>query len=247
MGNLNHFNSAHLQYLTPLLKWRVMDLQSLLKECPYQNNYLNFAKIIRSLESKKIIHGYRHPFNKKKYIYFSSYGQKLLGRDDNPTALNDESLLHDIKVSELGREFLAYSFVNNVELEHQLHNKGMFYSRSGLVPDAVVEVIKNKTRFRIALELELTQKSRPRIIEKAKQYLMSRSYDQVIYLFASEALMQSYREKIQSIYPDQKSSKILFFYNEDLTRSSNVIDGAKGMYKEKFVFLNDLLEGLNDN
>lgn len=242
MKGICHFNSAHLQYLTPLLKWRVMDLQSLLKECCFKKNYFNFAKIIRNLEKLKIIHGYKHPFNKRKYIYFSSEGEKLLGGEHNPTAICEESLIHDIKVSELSRNLLEIDSVNRVILEHQLHNKGEFYARRGLVPDAVIEVRKRNSSFRIALELELTQKCKVRITEKAKQYLIHHSYDQIIYFFASESLMNSYKKKIQSIFPNGTNNKILFFYNEDLTRSSNCLEEAKGMYNGELTYLKEFFE-----
>lgn len=140
MGKTIHFNSAHLQYLKPLLKWRILDLQTLLKMCPYPKNYFSFARIIRGLEKLEIIHAYKHPFNNRKYIYFSSFGEKLLGDDKKPTAISKETLIHDIKVSEFALEFLDFAAVDKVTLEHELHNKGELYSRTGLVPDAVIEV-----------------------------------------------------------------------------------------------------------
>ena len=75
MSKVINISSAHLNYLIPLLKWRVMDLESLRTECFHAPKYKNFYRIIRALERDKILEGYRDPFNRKKYVYLSSFGE----------------------------------------------------------------------------------------------------------------------------------------------------------------------------
>src|SRR5690606_34837540 len=113
-------NSVHLSYLSPLLKWRVMDLESLRKECFHEPEYFNFCRIVRSLEKSKILESYRHPFNRKKYVYLGPFGEGQLSIKENPTAVSKETLIHDIKVSEITRSFINLGWVENAELEHQL-------------------------------------------------------------------------------------------------------------------------------
>ena len=74
MTKINHINSIYMNYLTPLQKWRIMDLESLRRECDTEPNYHHFARIIRKMEKEKIIESFKHRFNGKKYIYLSSFG-----------------------------------------------------------------------------------------------------------------------------------------------------------------------------
>lgn len=227
MNEVSHVNSGHLMYLVPLIKWRILDLESLREESLHKKNYFNFARIMRSLEKNKVINTYKHPFNKKKYIYLSPYGENLLGGSDNPTAVARDSLVHDIKVAQLARDFRNFEYVNEVWLEHQISNTINFQLNKGLIPDALIEVTKNKSKERFALELELTQKSRMRIFEKAKQYLISNRFDKVIYFFASENLMKTYVQIISDRLPEGKLDKFLFICNENLTETSNTLVDLK--------------------
>lgn len=59
MEDLIIVNSFHLSYLRPLLKWRIMDVKSLMLVSEVESHYHNFYRIIRHLESKKVLKGFR--------------------------------------------------------------------------------------------------------------------------------------------------------------------------------------------
>ncbi|MEK6626252.1 MAG: replication-relaxation family protein, partial [Bdellovibrionota bacterium] len=176
MSKVINISSAHLNYLSPLLKWRVMDLESLRRECFHAPKYKNFYRIIRALERDKILEGYRDPFNRKKYVYLSSFGEDQISHKENPTAISKDTLIHDIKVSEIAMAFFHLGWAFDVELEHQLHDKRNFKVTYKIIPDALLHCEKNGAKFKIALEVELSRKNSQRIVEKARQYLESSYY-----------------------------------------------------------------------
>ena len=150
MDNKMNLSSLHLNYLTPLLKWRVMDLESLRKECVRAPQYKSFQRTIRNLEKKKILEGYRDPYSRKKFVYLSSIGEGQLSLKENPTALSGETLIHDLKVSEITRFFHNEDRVDDVELEHQIHDKRNFKLTYKIIPDAILYLEKKKHKYKIA-------------------------------------------------------------------------------------------------
>lgn len=238
---LSHLNSVYINYLTPLLKWRVMDLESLRSECITNPNYYNFARVIRKMEKEKILQAYRHRFNGKKYIYFTSFGEGKLDNDRRVTAISKESLVHDIKVSEIARNLLKQGWVNNIMLEHELQNKKDFKAVHKIVPDALLETIQNGKKTKIAFELELTQKQKQRISEKAKQYIIHNQYDYIIYFFSKESVMKTYSEVIKKAVGEKNMNRFLFVVDIFITINVSTMETLKGTYQGRNVLISDFL------
>lgn len=233
MANLMYLNSVHLNYLEPLLKWRVLDLESLRKECLRAPKYKNFHRIIRTLERQKILDGYRDPFNRKKYVYLSSFGESQLSLDENPTALSKETLIHDIKVTEFSKAMVELGWITDAELEHRIHDKRNFQTVYKIIPDAVLHGTRNNVNFKIALELELTRKNNQRVMEKANQYLQGSQFNYVLYLFSKKSLLEKYIEVIKERVGDKGLERFMFFSNETLDVDKANIINWEGVFKGK--------------
>jgi hypothetical protein len=242
MDKIMHLNSLHLNYLTPLLKWRVLDLESLRKECVRAPNYKNFHRIIRDLEKKNILEGYRDPYSRKKFIYLSSIGEGQLSLKDNPTALSKDTLIHDIKVSEISREMLDRGWIDEVELEHQIHDKRNFKINYKIIPDAIWFFERKGFKYQVAFELELTRKNNQRLVEKIKQYEASGYYHYVIYIFPNQNLMNKYIEVINEKVGSEIMNKLMFFCHKNLSSKSNDLDEVCGHFKGKSVNLCEVLK-----
>ena len=240
MTTINHLNSVYLNYLNPLLKWRVMNLESLRQECPTVPNYFNFCKIIRNMEKAKILEGYRHPFNRKKYVYLSSFGEGQLSLTENPSSVSRETLIHDIKVSEIGKSFVDLGWMSSIQLEHELHNKRNFRVTYKIIPDALLEGIKNGVNFKVALEVELSRKSNPRILEKARQYAASTYYSYVMYIFSKRNYMEKYIEIIKSGVSAEDFNRFMFFIDEAMGVSPTDRSEMQGFFKDKGVKLSEV-------
>lgn len=242
MNEIMHLNNIHLAYLNPLVKWRVMNIESLRDECIESPNYHNFCKIIRSLEKAKILEGYRHPFNKKKYVYLSSLGERELSPEEKTNSLSKDTLIHDILVSDFTKVLVSKGWMDHVTLEHELNNKKGFKVNYKIIPDALLEGEKNKTKFNMALELELSRKSNQRIVEKAKLYESSSYYNYVLYVFSKNSMMLKYKEVIGEAISDL-SRKFIFFSLEDLNNLDFSVEQKNGCFKNKEVSLKEIFEG----
>src|SRR5690606_26572366 len=217
MDKKMNLNSLHLNYLTPLLKWRVLDINSLRKECLNAPKYHNFCRVIRKLEKEKILEGYRDPHSRKKFVFFSSSGERLLSPKENPTAISNETVIHDLKVSEITHYLYDNNRVDDVELEHEINDKRNFKSIYKIIPDAILHLEKKSHQFKIAFELELTRKSNQRITEKMKQYEDSSFYSYVLYLFPTEKLMEAYIEQAKEKLGMESMGKLMFFYHPEIS------------------------------
>ncbi len=233
MNNFIHLNSTYLNYLTPLLKWRVMDLESLRQESASELKYKNFHRIIRGLEKQNILEGYRDPFTRKKYVYLSNFGEKELGLQDNPCAVSRGTLIHDIKVSEIAKDFLERGWCTQVELEHELNDKRNFKTSYKIIPDALLHGQKNGVNFKMAMELELTRKNNQRVVEKARQYSNSTYYNYVMYIFSKKNLMEKYMAILNEALGKDGLLKFMFFSSNNLTGNMKSFDGLEGVFKDE--------------
>lgn len=117
------------------------------------------------------------------------------------------SFLHDKEVRELLDEFRMTSFTKVIRTEPELRaevlSKIQGYSKRELneinsqIPDASVVLEIGADRFKVALEMELNQKTNLRLRKKLEQYSAKSGYDFVLYVCANktifEALMRNYR------------------------------------------------------
>lgn len=239
--NIN-LNSLHLNYLTPLLKWRVMDVNSLRKECLRAPKYHNFCRLIRNFEKKKILEGYRDPHSRKKFVFFSSNGERLLSHKENPTAISNETLIHDSKVSEVTHYLYDCGLVDDVELEHEINDKRNFKTTYKIIPDAILHLEKKGHKYRIAFELELTRKSNQRITEKMKQYEDSSFYSYVMYLFPTKKLMETYLEQAEEKLGKASMGKFMFFVHPEISTGIHRPREIMGVLQGKQITLNDVLK-----
>lgn len=237
-----NISSLHLNYLTPLLKWRVMDLESLRKECFRATKYKNFHRIIRNLEKEKVLDGYRDPHSRKKFVFLSPFGESELSLKENPTALSSETLIHDLKVSEITRSLFSKGWVDDVELEHQVHDKRNFKLTYKIIPDAILYLEKKGHKFQIAFELELTRKSNQRLIEKMKQYEDSSYYHYVMYFFPSEKMMEKYVAQAEENLGKDRISKFMFFSHPEMSSSFHRPEEIRGLFQGREISLAEVLK-----
>lgn len=236
-----NFNHEHLSYIEPLSKWRVLDIQSLLKESPRSPNYKSFTRILRKLEAAQLVKAWLDPISKKKFLYLTSFGEKVISDGENPSSIQDDNLSHDIKTTSFVKELLDAGWISKGELEHNLTNKANFHTSHKLIPDAVVYFNKNGFEYKMAIEIELTRKSNTRIIEKIKQYFAEEHYHLVSYVFPTASLMEKYRNVLLDNFGDAFFKKIILLHHAPLVTTASVLNEIKGVYQGKEVFLRELL------
>ena len=219
-----------------------MDLESLRKECFRATKYKNFHRIIRGLEKEKILEGYRDPHSRKKFVFLSPLGESQLSLKDNPTAISNETLIHDLKVSEITRTFMADGWIDEVELEHQIHDKRNFKLTYKIIPDAILYLEKKGHKFQLAFELELTRKSNQRLIEKMKQYEDSSFYHYVMYFFPTKKLMEKYIIQAQEKLGSERMRKFMFFFHPEISSGIHEPKDIYGVFQEEKISLSEIFQ-----
>ena len=220
-----------------------MDLRGLQDAAALGHGRKNFYRIINHLEAQGMVKTWRDPFNKKKYAYLTPAGQAECWDSSNSVAVKQETLLHDLKVSEIAREFLRRSWAHDVELEHELRDKASFRTSFAAIPDAVFVRLDGRKQLRIAFELELNRKSTSRLVEKANQYLDRDSYRYAFYFFTQRHLRDFYYKTMREALGPPVETRLMFFCHEGMMKDGNDLATAKGLFKGNEVALGALFEG----
>ena len=236
--SLLSINALYLDYLRPLVKWRIMNLQSLQKESLYPIKYENFRRVIIKFEGQGILKGFKDPRNKMKYLYLTSLGEKLINLDGNPISVSESTLSHDSKVSELVREFMKLECIDSGELEHELVDKRNFRNNPSHIPDGIISGKTSDGRIKIAIELELSGKSKRRMREKLEFYFDNSFYDYVFFIFPNRTFLNSYK-RIMEEYP---CGKAYLAYMPSIFFKKIEIDGGDFLYEGKELSIYDVLE-----
>jgi len=103
-----------LGFIRPLLKWRILDVQTLWAENGvYKGNYANFHKALQRMEKWRVIVSTKNPWTRKKYIFLSDVGAKMVGKDQAAFLLNKDTWGHDARVRRLSGTFIVGMFFKN--------------------------------------------------------------------------------------------------------------------------------------
>lgn len=227
MGQFMGVNAIHLNYLDPLMKWKIMDVQSLLRYSKCQAHYGSFMRIITKLQSLSILKSLIDPISRKKYVYLTEEGIKLTSASNKLVITNEHSPEHDAKASEITRQFLESRYVEKVLLDHEL------YSKNSIIPDASLMGEKNGKSFSIAFEFELNRKAKERVIAKIRNYFLSTDYDYVMYFFSSKSLQVSYEKFIREELDGKYVDRIMFVYHPAVMWGKFPIAQAEVIFKSE--------------
>ena len=228
-------NPTHLHFLRPLVKWKILTKEKLFFLSGYSGTYKAFHKIVRNFERKGLLQGYRDFFSRKKYLYATELGNELIfdGKIFTP---NHQTIFHDTRVSEIVQEATNYDHVKHYELEHAYRMPSYDSFRKEYYPDAYLDVVAPDTECKIAVELELTQKSTDRIHEKFNRFIDKRSYSHVLYLFSEEAIWKKYIDVFKTYYEEEHDEKFMFLWNSDFLKGKISFNDCKGYYNQNYDF-----------
>lgn len=232
---------VQLHYLSPLRKWRLLSLKELWRLGGYEATYKSFTKMLLRLEKKKVIEGIQEPFTRRKYVHLTRFGNDLLGGSKSLPCVSRETFIHDAKVVEFVLEAMRLPCFYGFELEHEIAEQIRFKPNYKVFPDAILLGELDHKKFRMAVELELTQKTKAKYLAKVGQYLESEFYDYVLYIFQSRGVLESYKKTIGTEFGAASSRKIIFGLNEsilcrdfDFTETKVLFNGKEGVFNELF-------------
>ena len=117
-------------------------------------------------------------------------------------------------------------YFHNCELPHEYIGKINWNYANILEPDGILFGENKGLSFKIAIEVELSRKSKDRIIEKINTYIKSEFFDSVIFIFDKRNIFDLYIRLVKEIQENSPSSiynkgigqKIFLLFKEDLLK-----------------------------
>ena len=231
-GSMNIFipTSKHIDILNEIGRWKVISLQRLFVETGKKMKYSPFCRTLKNLEANGLVKSYVGD-RKRKYVTLSVSGSKY--SIYNASHVESEAeVAHDLLASALLRFLLEFeNFKSGYILADEFE----------VVPDALIHAQKKGREYVLALELELTQKSKKRLISKLLKYESSSSFDYVLYVTNKTSLYDSYRKTLMRMN-NEIQKKVILLLDEELSEmKSNYLEskvffkGEKKSFTEVFL------------
>lgn len=193
---------------------------------------MTLYKQMIGLEKKGVVVTKNIIRDRRKYFCITNFGLERLGYKKSLGLIN-EFFIHDLKVTQVVRHLLRSPFFTDVKFEHEL-GTGTY------LPDSELKFNYKERTLIVSLEMELSRKSKERILSKAEFYLKSSYYDLVLYIFPSDSLMRCYYKVLQENLGLTFNQKILLMANEDLMTINFDLAEAKGFYQGHEVLLGNV-------
>ena len=102
-----------------------------------------------------------------------------------------------------------------------------------IIPDARMSGNFNDMDFLIAIEVEIHQKEKSRIIFKGKNYLKNPLYNYVFYFFPDERMMNNYAKIFSSELESNYNQKIFLFSVPEIFKGKNDLSIGTGLINGK--------------
>lgn len=243
MSQYNFIDGMFLNYLQPLKKWRILDIENLRSELLVTPKYSNFCRVLRRLETQKILKAFRDPITKRKYVYLTKLGEDKIGIDHIQSSVAEETLLHDLKVSEFIKSISNFKGIVDTKLEHELKSQSGRNNKFNVIPDAEVTSSIDGINSRTAFELEISKKSTERILSKLTEYLSSKQYNYILYCFANINLLNSYYQKINNHFKENVSAKVKFLLWDQLDSEKLSTGEITGIFNNNKITLKEIFSG----
>lgn len=224
---------ANVDIMNALEKWGVLTIRNL-------HNLLCSKITIRALRRKV------HNLAKADYLQISRLDsnnemiiiptKKSLNQlKSNRTIIDESMIYHNLFISLLGHELTTRQNVTFYNLPHEYRkSRTPVTLGSAIEPDAYIGLKHNDKISKVALEVELTQKSSDRVFEKFKQYKDSLYFDYVIYFFQSESILNAYKRRLNEfvnefkldIDRNQITGKIIFLYSDQNHQYGSILENS---------------------
>lgn len=168
---------------------------------------------------------------KNKHIYLTNKGLKYTNHDYT-FEICDENLTHDLITGRVLKEFLKFEGFYNGRMFHQIPAEKVY-------PDAEITGSKNGEIYRLALEVELTQKSESRVKEKYRRYSRENFFNYGIFIINKETLFKTYKRFLEEMNGEVQEAIILML-DKKLTATKFNYENSQCFYMGKSMSFFDL-------
>jgi len=213
MNKLSNLSPLHHALVAPLERWKILKLDDIQQLSGVIEKTSNFYKKIKHLEAHGLIDGSIDPYTHSKYVYFTQKGIEDYGLPKNHiitcATINHDSLVSDILIQHQ-RSLVFNSALTEIDLMKD-------YPMMNHRPDGAFKG-HHKKDFLMAVELEISMKSKNRVEEIFQFYSSSGFFNNVLYIFSSKTVYEKYQQVLIQLGSKVITSKFLFLYSPNLYR-----------------------------
>lgn len=202
---MDYINPNYFELITPLTKWKILNLERLIKRSYFKPGQESLYKIIKNLEKKGIIESFIDPLSKLKHVYLTDKGASLMGLSSKQSIKRD-SRYHDALMSKILEKFQEDFHVTDPSLDFEIVENLSSFDHT---PDAKV-ILNGQTKRQstLAFELEINQKSKTRIMNTFQYFFKSSHFDKVLFIFTRPTPFETYK-KVLGTYSKKEQAKVL--------------------------------------
>jgi hypothetical protein len=229
-----------IQYeiLLPLKEWRILSILDLKNIVRHEKSNSAFYKTISKLEKNGFIKGFQNPWTKEKYLYLLPNALKTLGEDKYILPINLDQIFHDSIVTRVALQLKGVSRIEEVYLDSNIPK---YFPVMENTPD-ILAVGATENSFKLAIEIELSQKSKPRLREIFKSYSNSKVINNVIYLTDKKSIFDFYTNFLKEEGSELKEEKFIFIHEKNLRLKGLDILNSTAFFKNNITNLKNLLK-----
>ncbi len=230
MSNLilmdNYFN-----ILQEVGRWKVIAIKDLYQSLKDAGSYSMFTIRVNKLEREGFLKSITGS-NRRKYVHLTREGSMF--SPVNIPVIDSITLNHDLLVSSILNKLLDHPVFYKGHIAHTDHE-------DKIDPDAIIYGIKKGIEFKMAIEAELTQKSKKRVAKKFNLYAKDDEYDYCLYVFSYGSVYRAYK-KVAYHLDESVRSKIILLLDERLSKDSfNYLD-AECYFNSKEMKFREIIE-----
>jgi hypothetical protein len=235
--------------LEMVLKWRALPTPLLREVSGYQGHPRSFNRVLSHLEKSELVCAKR--FNGATKLIYPS--KDLMDMNPNEKKISEDSITHDGLCAIVVNELLGWRTFFDFKLPHEILGKGY---TDGLhrIPDAVLMGRDEKKDFTLALEIELTRKSKLRVKNKLSDYSNNRVFNYVLYIFNDKGTFNSYKNMLNDFIETQVTiesraeikARFILAFRENIIHHKYKLDDSEVYYMGKATSLSKIF-GIKSN
>lgn len=237
----------HLELIRPLVKWKILSIKELFEDSGHVGSYKNYQKIISRLEKAHVLKGHKDVWTKTKRMHLTRLGNELVNNSRwMPHVINEGSFFHDSRVTLYLRYLAGQLKMNSVELEQECMKIKTFEDMQRIRPDAEFCICNSYNKQqRFLLEVELTQKSKERLIEKFEYYLRIPDYQFILFVFPTPSLFNSYLQLLMSSTLNNGRTNYIFAMEPGLIKGNFSLKNTKAFFRGKELSLENVFQEIH--
>ena len=203
-------NIRRVEVLSAIGKNKAISLRNLYDTINERTSYQNFSLLIKRMEKEGVIKSYVG-YGKVKYLILTKDGAAYTPYCA-PHGEDTKILSHDVIAANVLRNLLTFKSFESGHIP--VGNWGL-----DVIPDGIIYANKGDKKYTLAVEVELTQKSKKRVWEKFVEYHKTKDFNHVLYIIGCKTIFNSYKKILLRMSQDiQKRIVLALMPNNSLSK-----------------------------